>query len=100
MLRKRRAAGVGVAAIVGVVVVAGVVLGAALTTGRNGTPHATVSAPDKRLRPVLIALRGTTDANSYAFTYTTTFQPGSEPGATFVPRRPPAATVSSTSIPL
>ena len=95
MLRKRRAAGVGIAAIVGVVVVAGVVLGAALTTGRNGTPHATVSAPEKRLRPVLIALRVTTDANSYAFTYTTTFQPGSEPSATLVP---PPSTASGHGV--
>ena len=96
MWRRRRAASVGVVAIAGLVVAAGVVLGAVLTAGRSGVPHAAPkTAADTRLRPVLTALRVTTEANSYAFTYTTTFQPGSEPGATPVP---PPSTASGHGV--
>ena len=67
----------------GILAVAGLVLGLEVFTGTRGAPHANLkSTSGKWLHPVLAALRVTTGASSYAFTYTTTFQPGSEPGET------------------
>jgi len=77
MRRSRLAAGVGVA-----VAVAGIGLGVVLTGpgGIRGAAHP-ARAKSLPLHPVLTALRVTTAANNYAFDYTTTFQPGSDPGA-------------------
>jgi hypothetical protein len=69
--------------LLGMLAVAGLVIGIVVSTGTRGAPHANVkSTSGKWLHPVLTALRVTTGASSYAFTYTTTFQPGSEPGET------------------
>ena len=77
-MKKRRLWAIG-----GLVVIVGVVLGVGLTPGKSGNPHAVQKASaSKWLHPVLTALTVTTGANSYAFSYTTTFQPGTEPGAT------------------
>jgi len=76
MMTRRR-----LSALVGIVAIIGLVLGVVLFTGIRGSPNAhRKTAPGKWLRPVLTALKVTTGANSYAFNYTTTFQPGSEPG--------------------
>jgi hypothetical protein len=66
----------------GMLAVAGLAIGIVVSTGTRGAPHASSkSTPGKWLHPVLTALRVTTGANSYAFSYTTTFQPGSAQGA-------------------
>ncbi len=69
--------------LVAILAVAGLVLGVVVSTSTPGGPHAsTKSTSGNWLHPVLTALRVTTGADSYAFSYTTTFQPGSAPGAT------------------
>ena len=66
----------------GTLAVAGLAIGIVVSTGTRGAPHASSkSTPGKWLHPVLTALRVTTGADSYAFSYTTTFQPGSAQGA-------------------
>ncbi len=68
--------------LLGILAVAGLVIGIVVSTGTRGAPHASSkSTPGKWLHPVLTALQVTTGANSYAFSYTTTFQPGSAQGA-------------------
>ena len=79
MSRGRLAAILGVAA---VVAVAGVALGVVLTGPGAVRGTARTSSPKSvQLHPVLTALQVTTAANNYAFNYTTTFKPASDPGA-------------------
>ncbi len=75
MRRGRLVAVLGAAAVVGAAL--GVVL-----TGPAGVRRAPHTTPQRSLplHPVLTALRVTTGADNYAFDYTTTFQPASDPG--------------------
>jgi hypothetical protein len=68
--------------LVAVVVIVGVVLGLTISAqGKNsvgaGVRHRSSGSP---LRPVLTALTTTTGAESYAFDFSTAFQPGTESG--------------------
>ncbi len=69
-------------AIAGLVVIVGVAVGVVVTTGDGGKRNAEQKGSSSHwLHSVLTALTATTGANSYAFSYTTIFQPRSEPGA-------------------
>jgi hypothetical protein len=78
MRRGRLAAIVGVAV---AVAAAGIALGVVLTgpDGVRGGGARTSPTTPSSLHPVLTALQVTTAANSYAFHYTTTFEPSSDP---------------------
>jgi hypothetical protein len=61
---------------------------------RPAPPVARSRTAEGAIHPVLTALTTTTGAANYAFDYTTTFQPGSQPGDT-APSPPPTPTTTS-----